>query len=110
MQNGIFETTFTTNLGTFGTAAVLIKDGTFVGADDMHFFRGEIDQADDEVRVIMEVTRHNLSRESGFGSAHLFTLTWTGKELEDSTFKLSCQPESSELTLYVTGKLLKPLT
>lgn len=106
MKNGIYETTFTTHLGTFGTAAVLVKDGAFVGADDMQFFRGEIDYTDDGMRVIMEITRHNFSRESAFGSATVFTLTWTGTESGDSTFRLSCQPKDVQLKLYVTGKLL----
>lgn len=109
MKNGIYETTFTTHLGTLGTAAVLVKDDTFVGADDMQFFRGEIDYADGGVRVIMEVTRHNFSRESAFGSAHMFTLTWTGTESENSTFRLSCQPQDVELRLFVTGRLLMEL-
>lgn len=106
MKNGMYEATFTTNTGKLGTAAVLIKDGSFVGADSMQFYRGNIDQTPDDMRVIMEVTWHDFSMESAFGNAALFTLTWVGKALTDSSFKLACQPEGIDLTIYVTGKML----
>jgi hypothetical protein len=106
MKNGLYEATFTTNTGKLGTAAVLINNGSFVGADSMQFYRGHIDRTAEEMRVIMEVTRHDFSMESAFGNAALFTLTWAGKSLSDSTFKLACQPEDIDLTIYVTGKML----
>lgn len=106
MKNGVYAATFTTDAGTIGTAAVLIKNGSFVGADSMQFYRGDFDQTVDDVRVIMEVTRHDFSIKSAFGNTPLFTLTWLGKALTDSTFKLACQPEGKQLTIYVTGKLL----
>ena len=107
MRNGIYEATFTTNHGTLGTAAVLIKNDSFVGADGLQFYRGAIETMDGSVRVIMEVTRHNFSVESAFGTEPLFTLTWSGEEIDDSAFKLACEPPGLAITIYVSGKLVK---
>lgn len=107
MRNGIYEATFTTSVGTLGKAAVLISRNTFVGADGLQFYRGEIDQSHGEARVIMEVTRHNFAAESPLGKQPMFTLTWTGRTMRDEAFKLECQPEGSDVRIYVSGTLLK---
>lgn len=109
MKNGIYETTFTTSVGTLGKSVVLISKNTFVGADGLQFYRGEIDQNDSEVSVIMEVTRHNFATESPLGSQPIFTLTWKGKSLDDEAFKLECEPAGSGIRIYVTGTLVKAL-
>lgn len=109
MRNGIYEATFTTSVGTLGKSAVLISKDTFVGADGLQFYRGEIDQAGSEVTVIMEVTRHNFAAESPLGTQPIFTLTWKGKSTGDTAFKLECEPAGSDIRIYVSGTLLKAL-
>ncbi|HYP84210.1 hypothetical protein [Variovorax sp.] len=109
MQDGIYEALFTTSKGALGTTAILIRGRAFVGADELHFYRGEIDQSDDEAQVIMEVTRHDFSTPSAFGSDAMFTLTWRGKPIGDSAFRLSCEPPELGLKIYVSGSLLKAL-
>ncbi|MDM0045784.1 hypothetical protein QTH91_14950 [Variovorax dokdonensis] len=109
MKNGIYEATFTTNVGTLGKAAVIINRNAFVGVDGLQFYRGEIDRNGDDVSVIMEVTRHNFVTESALGSEPFFTLTWRGRTQGDSTFRLSCEPPGSDLRIYVSGTLLKEL-
>ena len=109
MKNGIYEATFTTSQGTLGNAAVMIKGRSFVGADGVHFYRGEIDSTPEETRVIMEVTRHNFAFDSAFGSQAIFTLDWRGEAIGDAAFKLGCQPDGLDITIYVTGRLLKEL-
>ena len=107
MKNGIYEATFTTSVGTLGKSAVLISRNTFVGADGLQFYRGEIDQNHGEVSVIMEVTRHNFAAESPLGNQPIFTLTWKGKATGDEAFKLECEAAGSGVRIYVTGTLLK---
>jgi len=109
MKNGIYEATFTTSVGTIGRAAVLINKRVFVGADGLQFYRGEIDWSDDndEVRVLMEVTRHNFVTESPLGREPIFTLVWNGTTTGDQTFRLSCEPAGSGLRIYVSGRLLE---
>lgn len=107
MKNGIYEATFTTSVGTLGKTAVLINKNVFVGADGLQFYRGEIDRTDGEVRVLMEVTRHNFVAESPLGREPIFTLTWKGKTLGDEAFKLDCEPPGSGIRIYVSGILLK---
>ena len=108
MKSGIYEATFTTSVGTLGRAAVLINRKVFVGADGLQFYRGEIEQTgDDEVSVIMEVTRHNFVTESPLGRDPIFTLHWKGKVLGDENFRVSCQPAGSDLRIHVTGKLVQ---
>ncbi|MET0541057.1 MAG: GrlR family regulatory protein [Variovorax sp.] len=107
MKSGIYEASFTTNQGTLGTGAVLIKNGSFAGADGLQFFRGEIEETGDDVSVVMEVTRHNLAIASAFGAEPQFTLTWRGKSQGDSAFRLACEPPGVDITIYVTGRLIK---
>ena len=107
MKNGIYEASFTTNKGTLGTAAVMVKDGAFSGADAVQFFRGDIEQNGAELRVMMEVTRHNFAVDSAFGQAPVFTIRWSGEDVGDTTFRLEARPEDVDVALYVTGKLLK---
>lgn len=109
MKNGIYEATFTTSVGTLGRAAVLINGRLFAGADGMHFYRGEIDWSEDndEVSVIMEVTRHNVVADSPLGRDPVFTLTWKGTTSGDETFRVSCEPVGSDLKIYVSGRLLQ---
>ena len=109
MKNGIYEATFTTSVGTLGTAAVLIHGRRLVGADGLQFYRGEIDWSDDndEVRVLMEVTRHNFVAESPLGREPIFTLVWNGTTTGDETFRVSCEPAGSGLRIYVSGRLLQ---
>jgi len=107
MKNGIYEATFTTSVGTLGKAAVLINKRSFVGADGLQFYRGEIDQSNGEVSVIMEVTRHNFAAESPLGNQPIFTLSWKGRTLGDESFKLDCEPAGSGIRIYVTGALVK---
>ncbi len=107
MKNGIYEATFTTSIGTWGSAVMLIRNGSFVGADGLQFYRGKIDQTLDDLRVIMEVTRHNFSTESAFGNESMFTLNWRGKAIDESTFKMECDGKEPPLTIYVTAALLK---
>jgi len=106
MKNGIYEATFTTSVGTLGKAAVLINRNVFVGADGLQFYRGEIDQTDGEVSVIMEVTRHNFVVESPLGREPIFTLTWRGTTQGEESFKLSCEAAGSGVRIYVSGTLL----
>ncbi len=107
MKNGIYEATFTTNIGTLGKAAVLLHDNAFAGADGLQFYRGEFDREGDDVVVIMEVTRHNFATPSPLGNDPMFTLTWKGKTIGQETFKLSCDPPGSDLRIYVSGRLLQ---
>ena len=108
MKNGIYEATFTTSVGTLGRAAVLINKKVFVGADGLQFYRGEIEQtSDEEVSVIMEVTRHNFVTESPLGREPIFTLHWKGSVMGDESFRVSCQPAGSDLRIYVSGRLLQ---
>ena len=107
MRNGIYESSFTTDKGMLGTGAVLIRNQQVYGADDLQFFRGEIVQDGEDLQVIMEVSRHNFAAASAFGDATVFTLDWVGKSLADTAFKMSCQPEGVEVTVYVSGRLLK---
>ncbi|MBS0453177.1 MAG: hypothetical protein JSS14_17920 [Proteobacteria bacterium] len=107
MKNGIYESTFTTSVGTLGKSAVLINKNTFVGADALQFYRGEIDQSQSDVSVIMEVTRHNFAAESPLGNQPIFTLTWKGKAIGDDAFRLECEPAGSGIRIYVSGTLVK---
>ncbi|MEJ8848475.1 hypothetical protein [Variovorax rhizosphaerae] len=106
MRNGIYEASFTTDQGMLGTGAVLIRNQHVYGADDLQFYRGEIVQDGVDLRVIMEVSRHNFAAASAFGDATVFTLNWVGKSLADTGFKMSCQPEGVGVTVYVSGRLL----
>lgn len=45
---------FATSMGTRGTDAVLIKDGTSHGTDAVQFFRGDIDACEVGLIVLME--------------------------------------------------------
>lgn len=107
MKNGIYEATFTTNVGTLGKAAVMLHKNAFAGADGLQFYRGEIDRQGDDVSVIMEVTRHNFVTPSPLGNEPFFTLTWTGKTQGETSFKLSCDPVGSDVRIYVSGRLLQ---
>lgn len=107
MKNGIYEAHFTTSMGTLGTGAVLVKDGTFHGADAVQFFRGDIDSSEVGLKVLMEVTRHNFAVDSAFGSASTFTIAWEGVAQGDAAFKMEAHPPGIDVTIYVTGKLLK---
>jgi hypothetical protein len=106
MRNGIYEASFTTNHGMLGTGAVLVKQHRAYGADDLQFYRGDIEQDGEDLRVVMEVTRHNFELASAFGDQGVITLNWVGKSLADTAFKMSCKPEGMELTVYVSGRLL----
>jgi hypothetical protein len=110
MKDGIYEVIFTTDQGNLGSAATVIRGNAFVGADAMHFYRGEFDQVSGDAEVIMEVTRHDFTGDSAFGTAPLFTLTWKGEVIGDSMFKLTCKPETANLTIHITGKLLKEVS
>ncbi|MBB3178074.1 GrlR family regulatory protein [Variovorax sp. Sphag1AA] len=107
MKNGIYESTFTTNVGNLGKGTILINRNLFVGADALHFYRGEIDRSDGELNVLMEVTRHNFAADSPLGRDPIFTLNWSGTSLGNETFKLSCEPAGSGVRIYASGTLLK---
>ena len=107
MKSGIYESAFTTSVGNLGKGTILINRNLFVGADALHFYRGEIDRRDGELTVLMEVTRHNYAAESPLGREPIFTLNWSGTSLGDESFKLSCEPGGSGIRIYASGTLLK---
>jgi hypothetical protein len=107
MKNGIYEVKFTTNVGTLGTAAVLIKNQSLVGADGMQFYRGTFEENGRNVTLLMEVTRHNFAIESAFGREALFTLKWDGETSNETEFRASCRAPGSDVVVYVVGRLLQ---
>lgn len=107
MTPGIYEVKFTTAAGAHGMGAVVIKGKFFVGADGIHYYRGDIHREGPQITVLMEVTRHNFAVASALGSQSLFTLKWRGCVGDDSGFSLECLPPASDVTVYVTGTLLQ---
>ncbi|MEJ7687283.1 MAG: hypothetical protein WKG52_10000 [Variovorax sp.] len=106
IQPGIDGTEFTANAGKLRVGAVVVKGKTFVGADGLQFYRGQIKRKGSAVSVLMEVTRHNYAVQSAFGTDALFTLKWVGSVESNSVFKLECRPPGSDLVVRVTGTLL----
>jgi hypothetical protein len=107
MKPGIYELKFTMNGQSLGVGAVVIKGRSFVGADGLQFYRGEIWRQGAVASVLMEVTRHNFATSSPFGNQALFTLKWRGFVAEDSSFQLEHQLASASSTVYVAGQLLQ---
>jgi hypothetical protein len=107
MKPGIYEIKFTMDGRSLGTGVVIIKGRSFVGADGVQFYRGDIQREAAVVSVLMEVTRHNFAVHSPFGSQALFTLKWRGFVAEDFGFQLQHRPTGSSSTIYVAGKLLQ---
>lgn len=107
MKSGVYEVKFTTNVGTLGTAALVIKNQVFAGADGVQFYRGHFEQVGSDLTAVMEVTRHNFAVQSAFGDEALFTLEWHGKTALDTSFRATCHPPGRDLAVYVFGELLR---
>lgn len=106
MKAGIYQIKFTMDTQSLGSGAVVVKGRTFVGADGIHFYRGDIRREGTEVAVLMELTRHNFAVESPFGNEALFTLRWRGTIEEDFSFQLEHQLENSRSPVRVAGRLV----
>lgn len=106
MKAGIYQIKFTTEMRSLGSGAVVVKGRNFVGADGIHFYRGDIRREGTLVTVLMEVTRHNFAVDSPFGKEALFTLRWRGTVEADSSFQLEHQLANSRMTVHAAGKIV----
>ncbi|RYE60684.1 MAG: hypothetical protein EOP20_01840 [Hyphomicrobiales bacterium] len=106
MKNGIYQITFTTTQGLLGTAAVLIEDNRFFGADSMQFYRGVIDEAALALRVTMDVTRHSDVVHSAFGDATSFFLVWSGSHDGAGKFTLVSHADNANVRISAAGQLV----
>lgn len=107
MKAGIYRIKFTMDARTLGSGAVVVKGRSFVGADGIHFYRGNIRREGTEAVMLMEVTRHNFSVQSPFGEkAALFTLRWRGTVEEDFRFQFEHRLANSRSTVHVAGRIV----
>ena len=107
MRAGIYQIKFTMDTRSRGSGAVVVKGRSFVGADGINFYRGNIRREATEVAMLMEVTRHNFSVESPFGNeATVFTVRWRGTVDEDFSFQLEHQLANSRSTVRVAGRIV----
>ncbi|CAN7775721.1 hypothetical protein LJR175_007776 [Variovorax sp. LjRoot175] len=106
MKAGIYQIQFTMDTRSLGSGAVVVKGRSFVGADGIHFYRGDIRREGTEVAVLMEVTRHNFAVGSPFGNEALFTLRWRGAIAADFSFQLEHQLANSRSTVRVSGRIV----
>lgn len=111
MKAGIYQIRFTMDTRSLGSGAVVVKGRSFVGADGVHFYRGDIRREGTAASMLMEVTRHNFSVESPFGNvAALFTLRWRGTIKDDFSFQLEHQLANSRSIVRVAGRIVDAST
>ena len=107
MKAGIYQIKFTMEARSLGSGAVVVKGRSFVGADGIHFYRGDIRREGTEAVMLMEVTRHNFSVQSPFGEkAALSTLRWRGSVEEDFGFQFEHRLANSRSTVHVAGRIV----
>ena len=109
LKNGVYEAIFTAGQTVVGVGAGLHHNGSFVGVDPIHFFRGRLEEAGGEMHATMELQRHNHAAESVLGDEPLFTLEWRGRPLGNTTFRLTAVHAPSGISLSVAGRLLREI-
>lgn len=110
LVDGIYKVSFGSNVGMSGQGLVTISNGSVNGGDFGYLYQGAIKESSSGLEATLNISQHDKSAQSVFGSLTNFTLVLGGTLLNDKSFNVSgAVAEQPGLQITINGSFLKPL-
>ena len=110
LSEGIYEVSFSSNVGSSGRGLIVVSNGAINGGDISHLYQGPYTCAGNTINATLSISQYNSSQQSVFGPLDNFILELSGAVTNGNSFKVAGKVAGQpQLSISINGNMLKPI-